>query len=96
MANALSIVCLVTAIYAVIAVTFYYEASPKLFSSFFVSFFSLFQAMSGDNWSEQCRDLMERTGQGPLVAIFYVSYLLLGFACFDQHNVVIEVLMPTI
>eukprot|EP00802_Teleaulax_amphioxeia_P004636 Tamp_04640.p1 GENE.Tamp_04640~~Tamp_04640.p1 ORF type:complete len:400 (+),score=66.03 Tamp_04640:358-1557(+) len=43
MANAFSIVCLVTAIYAIIGVTFFSEVAPQNYSSFFISFFSLFQ-----------------------------------------------------
>lgn len=47
MLNAFSIVCLVTAIYAIVAVTFFSKVTPELFGSFFISFFSLFQAMTG-------------------------------------------------
>ena len=91
MANAFSIVCLVTAIYAIIAVSFFAEVAPHNFSSFFVAFFSLFQSMTGDNWSTDCRDLMAETGQGAMVGIFYVSFMLL--VSLVLINVVIAVLL---
>jgi len=34
------------------------------------------QAMTGDNWSEHCRELMTDTGQGAYVGLFYVSFML--------------------
>ena len=43
MCNAFCIVCLVTAIYSIIATTFYGEVVPENFSSFFVSFYTLFE-----------------------------------------------------
>ena len=91
MGNAFCIVCLVVAIYAIVGVTFFSTVAPHNFSSFFISFFSLFQAMTGDNWSEDCRDLMAETGQGPMVGIFYVSYMLL--VSLVLVNVVIAVLL---
>ena len=45
MFNAFIIVCLVTAIYSIIATTFYGEAVPENFSSFFVSFYTLFEVL---------------------------------------------------
>jgi hypothetical protein len=50
MSNAFAIVCLVTAIYAIVGTTFFADVHPELFESFFISFFSMFQAMTGDNW----------------------------------------------
>ena len=32
--------------------------------------------MTGDNWSEHCRELMADTGQGIYVGLFYVSFML--------------------
>ena len=43
MMNAFSIVCLVTAIYAIVAVNFFRDAAPDNFAYFFLAFFSLFQ-----------------------------------------------------
>jgi len=91
MGNAFCIVCLVTAIYSIVAVTFFASHAPHNFSSFFVSFFSLFQSMTGDNWSTDCRDLMAETGQGAMVGIFYVSFMLL--VSLVLLNVVIAVLL---
>ena len=46
MLNAFAIVCLVTAIYAIVGVTFFAKIEPDLFASFFLSFFSLFQVVA--------------------------------------------------
>ena len=91
MGNAFCIVCLVTAIFAIVAVTFFASDAPHNFSSFFVAFFSLFQSMTGDNWSSDCRDLMAASGQGAMVGIFYVSFMLL--VSLVLLNVVIAVLL---
>jgi hypothetical protein len=91
MGNAFCIVCLVTAIFAIVAVTFFASDAPHNFSSFFVAFFSLFQSMTGDNWSQDCRDLMAVSGQGAMVGIFYVSFMLL--VSLVLLNVVIAVLL---
>ena len=34
------------------------------------------QSMTGDNWSEDCRNLMAESGQGAMVGIFYVRFSL--------------------
>ena len=70
----------VTAIYAIVAVNLFREAAPDNFNGFTIAFFSLFQTMSGDAWSEHCRDLMAASGQHVLAALFYVSFILVvGF-----------------
>ena len=89
MCNAFVIVCLVIAIYAIVGVIFFRELAPSLFGSFFPAFFSLFQSMTGDAWSEHCRDLMllaiassedkeSRSGQQDAlwVVMYYVSFVL--------------------
>jgi hypothetical protein len=50
MSSAFAIVCLVTSIYAIVATSFFAGAQPDHYGSFFISFFSMFQAMTGDNW----------------------------------------------
>jgi voltage-gated sodium channel len=89
--NALAILCLVTAIYTIIFVQFYKDIEPDLFGSFFPAFFALYQALTGDGWSEQCRDLMEESGQGQLVAVIYVSFMLI--VSLVLLNVVMAVLL---
>ena len=89
--NAFALVCLVTALYAIVGAEFFQKREPKLFGSFFISFFTLFQAMTGDNWSEHCRDLMADKGEPVYVALFYVTYMLIVFLVLV--NVVIAVLL---
>ena len=47
--------------------------------------------MTGDNWSEHCRELMVDTGEGVYVGIFYVSFMLI--VSLVLTNVVIAVLL---
>ena len=47
--------------------------------------------MTGDNWSEHCRELMIDTGEGVYVAVFYVSFMLV--VSLVLVNVVIAVLL---
>ena len=89
--NAFAILLLVTSIYGIIFVTFFGEVDPELFGSFLPSLFSLFQAMTGDNWSEHCRELMTSSGQGILVSMLYVSFMLI--VSLVLVNVVIAVLL---
>jgi hypothetical protein len=43
--------------------------------------------MTGDGWSEHCRDLMSASGEHVAVAIFYVSYILLvGFTLLNVRG----------
>jgi len=52
----------------------------------------MFQAMTGDNWSEHARELMADTGgSGVYVALFYVSFMLI--VSLVLVNVVIAVLL---
>ena len=39
--------------------------------------FTMFQVMTGDNWSDICRDLFEITGEGAIVALYFVSFQLI-------------------
>ena len=51
------IVCLVLALYAVVGVSLFGGAAPDLFGSLLPATFSLFQSMTGDGWSEHCRQV---------------------------------------
>ena len=92
MLNALCLVVIVTALYAIVGVIFFSDMMPEAYGSFFVSFFSLFQSMTLDEWSDQCRLLMKAAqpaaqfteepvrifrGDGWWVGLFFVSYIIL-------------------
>ena len=91
MCNAFAIVCLVTAIYAIMAVTFFGTMRDDLFGDFFSSLFTMFQIMTGDQWGDITRELFAQTSIPALTAIFFVSYQLL--VSFVLVNVVIAVLL---
>ena len=91
MCNAFAIVCLVTAIYAIMAVTFFGTMRDDLFGDFFSSLFTMFQIMTGDQWGDITRELFSQTSIPALTAIFFVSYQLL--VSFVLVNVVIAVLL---
>jgi hypothetical protein len=61
--RAFSIVCLVLALYGIVGTDFFSEVDPENFGSFFVSAFTLFEAMTF-NWVTICRDLMHDSGYG--------------------------------
>eukprot|EP00293_Proteomonas_sulcata_P016199 CAMPEP_0184308664 /NCGR_PEP_ID=MMETSP1049-20130417/17054_1 /TAXON_ID=77928 /ORGANISM="Proteomonas sulcata, Strain CCMP704" /LENGTH=557 /DNA_ID=CAMNT_0026621389 /DNA_START=20 /DNA_END=1693 /DNA_ORIENTATION=+ len=91
MINAFALVCLVTAIYAIMSVTFFSTKSPEEFGDFFTAMFTMFQVMTGDNWSEIARNLFVETGNGAAVGIFFVSFQLI--VALVLVNVVIAVLL---
>lgn len=91
MINAFALVCLVTAIYAIMSVTFYRKIDPEYFGDFFTAMFTMFQVMTGDNWSEIARDLFIASGNGPATAVFFVSFQLI--VALVLVNVVIAVLL---
>ena len=91
MINAFALVCLVTAIYAIVGVTLFASKSPENFFDFFTAMFTMFQVMTGDNWSDICRNLFVSTGQGAGVAMFFVSFQLI--VALVLVNVVIAVLL---
>lgn len=73
-ANAFALVCLVTAIYAIMSVTFFSYYDPNQFGDFFTAMFTLFQVMTGDKWSDIARSLFVLTNNEAPVAIFFVSF----------------------
>jgi len=91
MCNAFAIVCLVTCIYAIMAVTFYGNQREDLFGDFFSSLFTMFQIMTGDQWGDITRELFAQSSTPALTAMFFVSYQLL--VSFVLVNVVIAVLL---
>ena len=91
MCNAFAIVCLVTCIYAIMAVTFFGTMRDDLFGDFFSSLFTMFQIMTGDQWGDITRELFAQAEVPALTAIFFVSYQLL--VSFVLVNVVIAVLL---
>jgi voltage-gated sodium channel len=91
MINAFALVCLVTAIYAIVGVTLFSAKDPENFVDFFTAMFTMFQVMTGDNWSDICRGLFVLTGQGAGVAMFFVSFQLI--VALVLVNVVIAVLL---
>ncbi|EKX40769.1 hypothetical protein GUITHDRAFT_113039 [Guillardia theta CCMP2712] len=91
MINAFALVCLVTAIYAIMSVTFFSSYAPEEFGDFFTGMFTMFQVMTGDNWSDIARGLFTLTGQNTGVAIFFVSFHLI--VALVLLNVVIAVLL---
>ena len=61
--RAFSIVWIVLAIYGIVGTDFFREVEPESFGSFFVSSFTLFEAMTF-NWVTICRELMHDSGYG--------------------------------
>ena len=91
MLNAFALVALLTAIYSIMAVTFFSSMMPELFGDFVSSSFTMFQIMTGDQWGDIARELFVLTGKGTAVAFFFVSYQLV--VAFVLVNVVIAVLL---
>ena len=81
MCNAFFIVCLVLALYSVVGVSLFGGAAPDLFGSLLPATFSLFQSMTGDGWSDHCRQVGAAIAPGARGALgataFYVSYVIL-------------------
>lgn len=87
--NAFALVLIVQSIYAILAVQFFADAPGEddcqpegqcpddLFGSFSRAFFTMFQTASLDAWSDISRSLMRTTGQPALVAVFFMSFLLI-------------------
>mmetsp|Transcript_48070 Transcript_48070/g.150839 ORF Transcript_48070/g.150839 Transcript_48070/m.150839 type:complete len:799 (-) Transcript_48070:45-2441(-) len=91
MVNAFALVCLVIAIYSIVAVQFFKQQQPELFGDFFTSMFTMFQVMTLDNWSDIVRALWLQTNQEFGVACFFCSFQLI--ATMVLLNVVIAVLL---
>jgi hypothetical protein len=87
--NAFALALIAMSIYAILAVQFFADAPreddcaaqrecpDELFGSFSRAFFTMFQTASLDAWSDVARSLMRTTGQPALVAVFFMSFLLI-------------------
>ena len=99
MANAYVLMTILTSIYAILCVRFFgtcegpgcEPVAADLFGDFFGAMFTLWQVMTGDDWSQIVRDMFEPTGMPAGVALFFVSYQLL--ITFTMLNVFVCVLV---
>ena len=94
MGNAYILMTILTSIYAILCVKFFGALggdSTEFFGDFFSAVFSLWQIMTGDDWSKIVRDIFVPSGMPAAVAIFFVSYQLL--ITFTMLNVVVCVLV---
>mmetsp|Transcript_15809 Transcript_15809/g.30482 ORF Transcript_15809/g.30482 Transcript_15809/m.30482 type:complete len:693 (-) Transcript_15809:210-2288(-) len=90
--NAFSILMLISGIYAILGVEFFSAVSPYYFQNFSASFFTLFQVMTGDSWSEDvARPIIDVY---PLAALYFISYILV--TSLVLMNVVVAVLLEKI
>ena len=94
MANAYVLMTILTSIYAILCAKFYGVLGgehAEYFGDFFGSMFSLWQIMTGDDWSGIVRSMFEPSGMPAGTALFFVSYQLL--ITFTMINVVVCVLV---
>jgi len=94
MANAYVLMMILTSIYAILCVKFFGSLGGDhavYFGDFFGAMFTLWQIMTGDDWSQIVRDMFGPSGMPVGVALFFVSYQLL--ITFTMVNVVVCVLV---
>ncbi len=94
MANAYVLMTILTSIYAILCVKFFGDISEEareLFADFFTAMFTLWQVMTGDDWSNIVRDMFIPSGNAAGVALFFISFQLL--ITFTMVNVVVCVLV---
>lgn len=83
---------LVYYIYAVLGTQFFATAAPEYFGDLGKSFFTLFQVMTGESWSEAvARPIMQIY---PYAWIYFISYMII--ASFIVLNMVIGVIVDSI
>lgn len=85
---------ILTSIYAILCVRFFGGLggeAGELFGDFFGAMFTLWQIMTGDDWSNIVRDMFEPSGMAAAVALFFISFQLL--ITFTMVNVVVCVLV---
>ena len=88
--NAFGILVLVMAIFAIIGVSFFGEATPELFGTFGHALFTCFQLMTGDAWaSEIGRVVIEKT-HWTATSYFVIFHLGAGMVLV---NVIVAVLL---
>ena len=56
MINSFALVCLVTAIYAIVGVTFFSAKSPENFIDFFTAMFTMFQGRHSQKLARYCNN----------------------------------------
>lgn len=94
-ANAMSLLALITGIYASMAVGLFGEKDPIFFGKLSRAMFTMFQVCTGDEWGPIARDLFTDNGiVDPVPVIFFVSYVIV--ASFVLINVVIAVLLDEV
>lgn len=94
MANAYVLMTILTSIYAILCVKFFGALGgehEELFGDFFGAMFTLWQVMTGDDWSTITRSIFEPSGFPAGVALFFISFQLL--ITFTMVNVVVCVLV---
>ncbi|KAK3286895.1 hypothetical protein CYMTET_5578 [Cymbomonas tetramitiformis] len=74
-ANAFLILVLVSSIYSILGVEFFSDVDHQHFSTFLRALFTMFQIMTGDNWSEIAWPMLE---EFPQACIFFVTYILIA------------------
>ena len=93
--NSLVLLGLITCIFAVMAVGFFGNKEPILFGTFTASFFSMFQACTGDAWASGiARTMFDNENNGnikPLPAIFFMLYMVIAYIML--FNIVVAVLL---
>ena len=78
MLNAFFLMFLVSSIYAVLSVELFGDKFPLYFGNFSASFFTMFQMLTGDDWSSVTREMFDVLNEGkidPGVAFFFCSYI---------------------
>lgn len=78
MFNAFFLMFLVSSIYAVLSVELFGDKFPQYFGNFSASFFTMFQMLTGDDWSSVTREMFDVLNEGkvdPGVAFFFCSYI---------------------
>lgn len=90
--SAFFLMFLFTSIYAVLAVDLYKSRSPQYFGKFSSSFFTMFQMLTGDEWSTVTRETFSSEGEmDHRVALFFCSYIV--GAGIILMNIVVAVLL---
>jgi len=93
--NSLVLLGLVTCIFATMGVGFFGNQEPILFGTFSASFFSMFQACTGDAWASGItRTMFDNENEGrikPLPAIFFMLYMVIAYIML--FNIVVAVLL---
>ena len=92
--HSVSLLGLVTCIFAVMGNGFFAQEHPMLFGTFTASFFTMFQACTGDAWASGVVRTMFDDATGaikPLPAIFFMLYMIICYLMLV--NIVVAVLL---